>query len=99
MIQSPYLLSEFQKSKLNNVFDRLSAADNFLGDYALVEDLETTYSTAIEIKEKVKEVKINEARELYQHQVPVSARSTPCTSSHSRSQGQYVCLCFKVNQW
>jgi len=50
---------------------RLSAAEgNFLGDIALVENLETTKRTASEIEEKVKEakiteVKINEAREGY----------------------------------
>ena len=50
---------------------RLSAAEgNFLGDYELVENLETTKRTASEIEEKVKEakvteVKINEAREGY----------------------------------
>ncbi|XP_066093696.1 dynein axonemal heavy chain 17 isoform X2 [Saccopteryx bilineata] len=50
---------------------RLSAASgNFLGDTALVENLETTKHTACEIEEKVQEakiteVKINEARENY----------------------------------
>ena len=59
------------KSLEDSLLARLSAAEgNFLGDYALVENLETTKSTAIEIEEKVKEakiteVKINEARELY----------------------------------
>ena len=58
---------------------RLSAAEgNFLGDYALVENLETTKRTATEIEEKVKEakiteVKINEARELYR---PAAARAS-----------------------
>ena len=50
---------------------RLSAAGgNFLGDYALVENLETTKATAAEIEKKVIEAKkteekINEAREYY----------------------------------
>ena len=50
---------------------RLSAAEgNFLGDYALVENLETTKQTAAEIEKKVIEAKkteekINEARENY----------------------------------
>ena len=47
-----------------------SASGNFLGDYELVENLETTKRTASEIEEKVKEakvteIKINEAREMY----------------------------------
>ena len=38
----------------DNLLARLSAAEgNFLGDYALVENLETTKRTAIEIEEKV----------------------------------------------
>ena len=63
----------------DNLLARLSAAEgNFLGDYALVENLETTKRTAIEIEEKVKEakvteVKINDARELYR---PASARAS-----------------------
>ncbi len=48
------------------------------GDYELVENLETTKRTAVEIEEKVKEakiteVKINEARELYR---PAAARAS-----------------------
>ncbi len=63
----------------DSLLARLSAAEgNFLGDYALVENLETTKRTAIEIEEKVKEakvteVKINEARELYR---PAAARAS-----------------------
>ena len=63
----------------DNLLARLSAAEgNFLGDYALVENLETTKRTAIEIEEKVgeakvTEVKINDARELYR---PASARAS-----------------------
>ncbi|XP_008523107.2 dynein axonemal heavy chain 17 isoform X1 [Equus przewalskii] len=55
----------------DSLLARLSAASgNFLGDTALVENLETTKRTASEIEEKVQEakiteVKINEARENY----------------------------------
>ena len=71
------------KIKLKELEDsllaRLSAAEgNFLGDYALVENLETTKSTAIDIEEQVKqakvtEVQINEAREFYR---PAAARAS-----------------------
>ena len=63
----------------DSLLARLSAAEgNFLGDYALVENLETTKRTAIEIEEKVAEakvteVKINEAREWYR---PAAARAS-----------------------
>ncbi|XP_078510053.1 dynein axonemal heavy chain 17 isoform X6 [Lissotriton helveticus] len=55
----------------DSLLARLSAASgDFLGDTALVENLETTKRTATEIEEKVREakiteVKINEARENY----------------------------------
>nr|XP_033816070.1 dynein heavy chain 17, axonemal isoform X1 [Geotrypetes seraphini] len=55
----------------DSLLARLSAASgNFLGDTALVENLETTKNTALEIEQKVKEAKItetkiNEARENY----------------------------------
>ncbi|XP_065591374.1 dynein axonemal heavy chain 17 isoform X2 [Cyrtonyx montezumae] len=55
----------------DSLLARLSAASgNFLGDTALVENLETTKRTAMEIEEKVKEskvteVEINVARENY----------------------------------
>uniref|UniRef100_A0A8C2VBK0 Dynein axonemal heavy chain 17 n=1 Tax=Chinchilla lanigera TaxID=34839 RepID=A0A8C2VBK0_CHILA len=55
----------------DSLLARLSAASgNFLGDTALVENLETTKHTASEIEEKVQEAKIteakiNEARENY----------------------------------
>ncbi|XP_069339031.1 dynein axonemal heavy chain 17 [Eulemur rufifrons] len=55
----------------DSLLARLSAASgNFLGDTALVENLETTKHTASEIEQKVQEakiteVKINEARESY----------------------------------
>eukprot|EP00058_Branchiostoma_floridae_P010281 XP_002595769.1 hypothetical protein BRAFLDRAFT_200305 [Branchiostoma floridae] len=63
----------------DNLLSRLSSAGgNFLGDTALVENLETTKRTAAEIEVKVEEakiteVKINEAREHYR---PVAARSS-----------------------
>jgi len=59
------------KALEDSLLARLSTAQgNFLGDYALVENLETTKRTAMEIEEKVEEakiteVKINEAREAY----------------------------------
>ncbi|KAI8587105.1 dynein heavy chain and region D6 of dynein motor-domain-containing protein [Geranomyces variabilis] len=71
------------KIKLTELEDallsRLSAAQgNFLGDTALVENLETTKSTATDIEQKVEEAKktekkINETRELYR---PVAGRSS-----------------------
>ena len=63
----------------DNLLARLSSAEgNFLGDYALVENLETTKRTAAEIEIKVGEAKITEvninvARELYR---PAAARSS-----------------------
>ena len=63
----------------DSLLSRLSAAGgNFLGDYALVENLETTKRTAAEIEVKAKEakvteVKINEAREAYR---PAAARAS-----------------------
>nr|CAB3238637.1 dynein beta chain, ciliary-like [Phallusia mammillata] len=57
----------------DSLLSRLSAASgNFLGDTALVENLETTKKTAAEIElkvaeAKVTEVKINDAREGYRH--------------------------------
>nr|P39057.1 RecName: Full=Dynein beta chain, ciliary [Heliocidaris crassispina]BAA00827.1 dynein beta-heavy chain [Heliocidaris crassispina] len=63
----------------DNLLSRLSSAEgNFLGDTALVENLETTKRTAAEISVKVEEakvteVKINEARELYR---PAAARAS-----------------------
>ena len=67
------------KSLEDNLLARLSSAEgNFLGDYELVENLETTKRTASEIEEKVKEakvteVKINETREVYR---PAAARAS-----------------------
>ena len=63
----------------DNLLSRLSSAEgNFLGDTALVENLETTKRTAAEIEVKVQEakvteVKINDARELYR---PAAARAS-----------------------
>ncbi|CAH1258196.1 DNAH17 [Branchiostoma lanceolatum] len=63
----------------DSLLSRLSAAHgNFLGDTALVENLETTKRTAAEIEVKVEEAKtteanINEARELYR---PAAARAS-----------------------
>ena len=63
----------------DSLLSRLSAAGgNFLGDYALVENLETTKRTAAEIEVKAKEaklteIKINEAREAYR---PAAARAS-----------------------
>ena len=67
------------KSLEDNLLARLSAAEgNFLGDYALVENLETTKRTASEIEVqveegKITEIKINEARELYR---PAAAQAS-----------------------
>ncbi|KXS10801.1 hypothetical protein M427DRAFT_103173 [Gonapodya prolifera JEL478] len=71
------------KIKLTELEDALlfrlsSAQGNFLGDTALVENLETTKRTASEIEVKVAqakttEVKINETREQYR---PVAARAS-----------------------
>ena len=67
------------KTLEDSLLARLSAAEgNFLGDYALVENLETNKRTAIEIEEKVEqakvtEVQINEAREWYR---PAAARAS-----------------------
>lgn len=63
----------------NALLFRLSSAEgNFLGDTALVENLEITKVTALDIERKVEEAKktekkINETRELYR---PVAARSS-----------------------
>ncbi|GCC26775.1 hypothetical protein chiPu_0005195 [Chiloscyllium punctatum] len=67
------------KTLEDNLLSRLSSASgNFLGDTALVENLETTKRTAAEIEEKVKEakvteLKINEAREHYR---PAAGRAS-----------------------
>ncbi|KAF1569339.1 UNVERIFIED_CONTAM: Dynein heavy chain 9, axonemal, partial [Eudyptes robustus] len=67
------------KTLEDNLLSRLSSASgNFLGDTALVENLEITKQTAAEIEEKVQEskiteMKINEAREHYR---PAAARAS-----------------------
>ncbi|OCT60754.1 dynein heavy chain 9, axonemal isoform X2 [Xenopus laevis] len=67
------------KTLEDNLLSRLSSASgNFLGDTALVENLEITKKTAAEIEEKVQEAKvtetkINEAREHYR---PAAARAS-----------------------
>uniref|UniRef100_A0A8C3IZU9 DYH9 protein n=1 Tax=Chrysemys picta bellii TaxID=8478 RepID=A0A8C3IZU9_CHRPI len=67
------------KTLEDNLLSRLSSASgNFLGDTALVENLETTKQTAAEIEEKVQEskvteTKINEAREHYR---PAATRAS-----------------------
>uniref|UniRef100_A0ACB8EJH4 Dynein heavy chain 9, axonemal n=1 Tax=Sphaerodactylus townsendi TaxID=933632 RepID=A0ACB8EJH4_9SAUR len=67
------------KTLEDNLLSRLSSASgNFLGDIALVENLEVTKQTAAEIEEKVQEskvteTKINEAREHYR---PAAARAS-----------------------
>ncbi|NXT77896.1 DYH9 protein, partial [Zapornia atra] len=67
------------KTLEDNLLSRLSSASgNFLGDTALVENLEITKQTAAEIEEKVQEskvteIKINEAREQYR---PAAARAS-----------------------
>ena len=63
----------------DSLLARLSAAEgNFLGDVELVENLESTKSTALGIEEKVREAKvtsakIDEAREFYR---PAAARAS-----------------------
>ncbi|XP_008070221.1 dynein heavy chain 9, axonemal-like [Carlito syrichta] len=67
------------KNLEDNLLSRLSSASgNFLGETALVENLEITKQTAAEVEEKVQEakvteVKINEAREHYR---PAAARAS-----------------------
>lgn len=66
-----YFLNFICSGLEDNLLARLSAAEgNFLGDYALVENLETTKRTAAEIEvkaaeAKITEVEINNARENY----------------------------------
>ncbi|XP_017170010.1 dynein axonemal heavy chain 9 isoform X1 [Mus musculus] len=67
------------KTLEDNLLSRLSSASgNFLGETALVENLEVTKQTAADVEEKVQEaklteVKINEAREHYR---PAAARAS-----------------------
>ncbi|XP_030063865.1 dynein axonemal heavy chain 9 [Microcaecilia unicolor] len=67
------------KTLEDNLLSRLSSASgNFLGDTALVENLETTKMTAAEIEEKVQEAKVTEAKinEAREHYRPAAARAS-----------------------
>uniref|UniRef100_A0A8C3EY43 Dynein axonemal heavy chain 9 n=1 Tax=Corvus moneduloides TaxID=1196302 RepID=A0A8C3EY43_CORMO len=67
------------KTLEDNLLSRLSSASgNFLGDTALVENLETTKRTAAEIVEKVQEFKATEARinEAREHYRPAACRAS-----------------------
>ncbi|NXF83974.1 DYH9 protein, partial [Sclerurus mexicanus] len=67
------------KTLEDNLLSRLSSASgNFLGDTALVENLEITKQTAAEIEEKVQEFKVTEAKinEAREHYRPVAARAS-----------------------
>ncbi|NXS46386.1 DYH9 protein, partial [Balaeniceps rex] len=67
------------KTLEDNLLSRLSSASgNFLGDTALVENLEITKQTAAEIEEKVRESKVTEAKinEAREHYRPAAARAS-----------------------
>ncbi|KAM8946996.1 dynein axonemal heavy chain 9 [Pelodytes ibericus] len=67
------------KTLEDNLLSRLSSASgNFLGDTALVENLEITKKTAAEIEEKVQEAKVTEAKinEAREHYRPAAARAS-----------------------
>ncbi|XP_068888721.1 dynein axonemal heavy chain 9 isoform X1 [Aphelocoma coerulescens] len=67
------------KTLEDDLLSRLSSASgNFLGDTALVENLETTKRTAAEIVEKVQEFKATEARinEAREHYRPAACRAS-----------------------
>ncbi|XP_044310020.1 dynein axonemal heavy chain 9 [Varanus komodoensis] len=67
------------KNLEDNLLSRLSSASgNFLGDTALVENLEVTKHTAAEIEEKVQESKVTEAKinEAREHYRPAAARAS-----------------------
>ncbi|NXB29063.1 DYH9 protein, partial [Eulacestoma nigropectus] len=67
------------KTLEDNLLSRLSSASgNFLGDTALVENLETTKRTAAEIVEKVQESRVTEARinEAREHYRPAACRAS-----------------------
>ncbi|XP_010006532.1 PREDICTED: LOW QUALITY PROTEIN: dynein heavy chain 9, axonemal [Chaetura pelagica] len=67
------------KALEDNLLSRLSSASgNFLGDTALVENLEITKQTAAEIEEKVQESKVTEAKinEAREHYRPAAARAS-----------------------
>ncbi|NWR90162.1 DYH9 protein, partial [Furnarius figulus] len=67
------------KTLEDNLLSRLSSASgSFLGDTALVENLEITKQTAAEIEEKVQEFKVTEAKinEAREHYRPAAARAS-----------------------
>uniref|UniRef100_A0A8B9IAP8 Dynein axonemal heavy chain 9 n=1 Tax=Anser brachyrhynchus TaxID=132585 RepID=A0A8B9IAP8_9AVES len=67
------------KTLEDNLLSRLSSASgNFLGDTALVENLEITKQTAAEIEEKVQESKVTEAKinEAREHYRPAATRAS-----------------------
>ncbi|NXX93579.1 DYH9 protein, partial [Centropus bengalensis] len=67
------------KTLEDNLLSRLSSASgNFLGDTALVENLEITKQTAAGIEEKVQESKVTEAKlnEAREHYRPAAARAS-----------------------
>ncbi|XP_068510647.1 dynein axonemal heavy chain 9 isoform X6 [Anas acuta] len=67
------------KTLEDNLLSRLSSASgNFLGDTALVENLEITKQTAAEIEEKVQESKVTEAKinEAREHYRPAAAQAS-----------------------
>ncbi|XP_054427204.1 dynein axonemal heavy chain 9 isoform X2 [Pteronotus mesoamericanus] len=67
------------KTLEDDLLSRLSSASgNFLGDTALVENLEVTKQTAAEVEEKVQEAKVTEAKidEAREHYRPAAARAS-----------------------
>ncbi|XP_070335212.1 dynein axonemal heavy chain 9 isoform X1 [Odocoileus virginianus] len=67
------------KTLEDDLLSRLSSASgNFLGETALVENLETTKQTAAEVEKKVQEAKVTEAKinEAREHYRPAAARAS-----------------------
>ncbi|XP_061247081.1 dynein axonemal heavy chain 9 isoform X1 [Bos javanicus] len=67
------------KTLEDNLLSRLSSASgNFLGETALVENLEITKQTAAEVEKKVQEAKVTEVRinEAREHYRPAAARAS-----------------------
>ncbi|KAM9209454.1 dynein axonemal heavy chain 9 [Dugong dugon] len=67
------------KTLEDNLLSRLSSASgNFLGETALVENLEITKQTAAEVEKKVQEAKVTEAKinEAREHYRPAAARAS-----------------------
>ncbi|XP_049715502.1 dynein axonemal heavy chain 9 isoform X3 [Elephas maximus indicus] len=67
------------KTLEDNLLSRLSSASgNFLGETALVENLEITKQTAAEVEKKVEEAKVTEAKinEAREHYRPAAARAS-----------------------